>query len=282
MAIVLAATAYAEPNVPSFTTLPRVALLTQFMHVFDAMEAALAVVRKKESGQGRCRCFPAPLSSALDRLRRGPAFRRDLAFFKQEPEGAAEPCAPPAPPTAAAVAELQSLVGARVTGADCCDDEGLRHQRLVLHAFTMYSALLAGGQAIRRLQRAAMGLDDKGSDGGGGGSQIFDFGWSPGEAAETKAVLRRWLDELPGSENPTVREALAQEKRGIFRRNDAIIAWVVDGAPASAYLSAWRPLRALLLGQRSLALALLLVLLLLIALALSRLPGSLHLRLLES
>lgn len=190
--------AFADPRV-------WVALLEQFGHVYAAIEDELMVNANDP--------HLSPLYDAFfHKLHRAEAFQKDIVYFGGQKESAR------CKAVDEHIARIRHVAGTEPV-------------LLLAYAQTMYMALLAGGQVIRRLQLAAMGL--KPADGGGA---IFEFALVPTkQQAAFKKSFALALDALPLDDDLKMR--LIEEKRSIFPRNDQIIREVVDNAPLGAYFA---------------------------------------------
>lgn len=181
-------------------------LLSQFHHVFCAIESALT-----SCSDSRLKALDA---SFFSRLVRRDAFLADVAFY-----GALTP------PVAATLRYVSRIEAAA------------REQPLLLLAYaqTMYVALFAGGSTLRRLLRAARGLPPSEPQ----GSCIFEF--DAFAAADSKRVFRAALkaavDELGCSLTAAEVADLVACKRGIFSLNNAVILEVLAPLRGSVSLS---------------------------------------------
>lgn len=98
----------------------------------------------------------------------------------------------------------------------------------MVYAHTLYLALLSGGQLLESMLRGTMLLP------AGRGTSIFRFELPRREHAQYKRALRAAVDELGQKLTETEMEALLQEKRSVFWRNDRLIASVFKDAKGSS------------------------------------------------
>ena len=179
--------AFADPSI-------YLALLEQFKHIFLAMSTRMNDVLVADDSE---------LSQVYTRMRRDDAFEQDVAFFKRDILPGKLALAQPTDATREYVEHIARLDRAR----------------LLVVAYTMHMALLAGGQTIKRTMQRAMALRD-----GDGGGALFAFeGMSRADVTAAKKVLTTSLDNLPRRDL----DKYVAEKRAVFRRNEAVIASVV-------------------------------------------------------
>ena len=163
--------------------------LRNLVPVYDALEAALDVMRDRSSDDG---CSSAVLSAFVDRrLRRRDALRSDLGAI--------------AGPAWEADLQLLAATGAYVRAA-------AGSERLVAHAYARYLGDLSGGQILppvlaRNLDLPAEALT------------FYDFPLVP-DIAAPKAAMRVALDQV-GTDGPAA-GAIVEEAIAAFRHNIAL------------------------------------------------------------
>lgn len=189
--------------------------LSLFYHVFEAIENHMESLRNISVIQ--------PLAKLLPLIRRAPAFEADLLYLLGP--GWHESCKAP-PAVQAYLEHLQIL------------SDSAPHL-LLAHCYTQQSAILAGGQMIRRLARKSMRLpEDK-------GTCVFEFQTSPNE------LRRKWtvaVNAAAGSLSAEHQEQVLKEHCRVFEFNNNIVSefqvsWTDWGQTAIALLP-----RAILVG----------------------------------
>ena len=166
--------------------------LRNLVPVYDALEAALDVMRDRSSDNG---CSSAVLSAFVDRrLRRRDALRSDLrAIAGPAWEADLQLLAA----TSAYVQAVRSVAGS---------------ERLIAHAYARYLGDLSGGQILQPVLARNLGLPAE-------ALTFYDFPLVP-DIAAPKAAMRAALDEV-NTDGPAA-NAIVEEAIAAFRHNIAL------------------------------------------------------------
>lgn len=166
--------------------------LSYFWHVFRAIELQTQAPRASPA--------LAPLVAFLPRISRTAAFEADLEYLLG-PQWRSKCAAPPA--VMQYLAYLEAIAR---------DEPAL----LIAHLYTQHSAILAGGQMIRRMARKAMQLPD------GCGTKTFEFD-SEENPKRLQKECKEAIDSTAAKLPTDVQEQLVQEHCKVFQFNNAIV-----------------------------------------------------------